>query len=169
MPVSRSRSLVRDLMKIGVTTCSPVTPIPIVARLLLEKNLDEVIVLNPEDGSAIGMVTQADVVSAFSNGQAELLKAVDIMQEEINQILPDIPVITAAQIMIDKDIRSFFIMHHSGGITYPAAFISFDHILQFIGAEDEAEIATLGILAERRTPVEIFNEKRDAARRSTLK
>jgi len=74
-------------------------------EVVIGKRPEEVIVLNPEDGNAIGMVTQTDIVSAFSKGIAETRMAVDLMKEETNQILPDIPVITAAQMMIDKDIR----------------------------------------------------------------
>ena len=65
-------------------------------QVVIGKRSEEVIVLNPEDGNAIGIVTQTDIVSAFSKGIAETLMAMDIMQEEINQILPDIPVIIAA-------------------------------------------------------------------------
>jgi CBS domain-containing protein len=49
-----SRKLVRDLMKVGVASCAPETPITDIARLLKEKGLDTVIILDPEEGHAIG-------------------------------------------------------------------------------------------------------------------
>ena len=48
---ARERLLVRDLMAVGVATCPPTTPIVDVARLLLEKQLEVIVVLD-EEGEA---------------------------------------------------------------------------------------------------------------------
>ena len=45
MPLTRNRTLVRDLMLVGVSTCPPETPVTDVARLMLEKNLDTLIII----------------------------------------------------------------------------------------------------------------------------
>ncbi|OGO37085.1 MAG: hypothetical protein A2W35_02790 [Chloroflexi bacterium RBG_16_57_11] len=47
---SANPELVRDLMTVGVATCSPDTPIDDIARLLLDKGLEAVVVLDPVDG-----------------------------------------------------------------------------------------------------------------------
>jgi len=128
MTLNRTRNLVRDLMQIGVTTCSPETTIANLSKLFLEKDLEAVNVQNPEDGHALGMVTQSDLVNAYSMNSTRELTVSEIMQENNDQILPDIPVITASQMMLDNKVRSYFIMHHSGGIMYPAAYLSYKNI-----------------------------------------
>jgi predicted transcriptional regulator len=109
-------------MKVGVTTCHLATPVRNISKISSENDLEAVIIISPEDEHAIGKITQVNVMSAFSNGSADLLTAMDIMQEEIEQVLPDIPVTTAAQMMLDKQLRIFFIMHHSGGLSYGSTY-----------------------------------------------
>ena len=60
----------------------------------------------------------------------------------------------------------FQLLHNAAGITYPAAYLSYRHILRLLAARDEGELKDLGLAAERKSPVEQFIEKRDAARRS---
>ncbi len=93
-----SARLVRDLMKVGVPTCSPDTPVPALARLLLEMNFEAVVVLNPEDGHAIGIVSQRELVTAYSREGGRGLTAEDILVEGVPQTPADIPLEAAAQI-----------------------------------------------------------------------
>lgn len=157
--------LVRDLMSVGVTTCQPETPIVEVARLLVEKSLEAVIVLD-EEGHALGVVGQDELVRAYAREGARSLKAGQILREGVPQIPPDIPLAAAAQIMQDLQVRALFLMHHAGGIEYPAAYISYRHFLRHLAASSPDDLRDLGIEAERRPPVEVFVEKRDAARKS---
>jgi len=176
MSESRSRLLVRDLMKVGVPTCPPDASVVEIARLLLEKNLEAVVVLDPEEGHALGVVGQDELVRAYANRPPPTaadqqppsdLTAVDVMREDVPQAPADIPLTAAAQIMLDQGVRVLFLMHHAGGIEYPAASLSYHHILRHMAARDEAELSDLGIGAERQTPLEVFIQKRDAARRKT--
>ena len=77
----------------------------------------------------------------------------------------DLPLTVAAQIMKDKRIRIAYMMHNAGGIIYPAAFLSYRHILRHMAARDENELKDLGLAAERKSPIEQFIERRDEARR----
>ena len=169
------RFLVRDLMKVGVPTCPPDTPVVEIARLLLEKNLEAVVVLDPEEGHALGVVGQDELARAYANRPPTAadrpplseLTAADVMREGVPQAPPDIPLAAAVQLMRDQGVRVLFLMHHAGGIEYPAASLSYHHILRHMAARDEAELGDLGIGAERQTPLEVFIQKRDAARRKT--
>jgi CBS-domain-containing membrane protein len=58
--------LVRDLMSVGVPTCSVETPIIDLAKKMLEKDWEAVVVLESEQGHAVGMVSQADILQAFT-------------------------------------------------------------------------------------------------------
>ena len=67
--------------------------------------------------------------------------------------------------MKDQGIRIAYMMHNSAGTIYPAAYISYRHILRHIAASNEKDLKDLGIAAERKSPIEQFIEKRDEARR----
>ena len=177
MSESPPRLLVRDLMKVGVSTCSPGTSVVEIARLLLERNLEAVVVLDPEEGHAMGVVGQDELVRAYTNRPPTAadqpppsdLTAVDVMHEGVPQVPADIPLTAAVQIMQDQRVRILFLMHHAGGIEYPAASLSYNHVLRHMAARDEAELRDLGTCAERQTPLEIFIQKRDAAQRKSGK
>jgi hypothetical protein len=67
--------------------------------------------------------------------------------------------------MKDQGIRIAYMMHNSAGIIYPAAFISYRHILRHMAARDENELKDLGLAAERKSPIEQFIARRDEARK----
>ncbi len=154
--------LVRDLMTVGVLTCPPDTPITDLAQRLLAHDLDDVIVL--DQGKALGTVGQEQLVAALHRDDARTLKAIDIMQEGVPQIPPDIPILAAAQIMRDLKVRTLFLMHHAGGIEYPAAAIGYKHLLRYLAADSPDQLRDLGIRAARESPLEAFQRRRDLAR-----
>lgn len=156
--------LVRDLMTVGVLTCGHQTTIKTIVSALLEKDLEAVVVLD-DDGHAHGIVSRDNLIAAFNRGNFDSLTAQDIMQEGMPSIPPDLPLEVAAQLMQDQNTRIFFLTHHAGGIEYPAAYISYKHFLRDIQKVEEHEINDLGIRAERKSPMEIFIERRDAQRK----
>ncbi len=160
------RKLVRDLMTVGVPTCPPNTLIVDLTRLMLEKNWEAVIVLEGEEGHAIGVVTQDELVKAYEREEARTLMAEQIMREGVPQIPPDIPLAAAAQMMLDQHVRAFFLMHNAAGVTYPAAMITYRHILRHLAAQSDDELKDMGIAAARKAPLEQFIERRDAAKRA---
>ncbi|GAB4455762.1 MAG: hypothetical protein OHK0041_20470 [Anaerolineales bacterium] len=157
-------SLVRDLMTVGVPTCKWDTPIVDIARFLLEKNVEAVCVLDAE-GHGIGVVGADELVWAYAREGYERLTAEDIMSEGVPELPADIPLTVAAQMMRDKGIRVAYMLHNAGGIIYPAAYISYRHILRHMAARDESELKDLGIAANRKSPIEQFIERRDEARK----
>lgn len=158
------RKLVRDLMSVGVPTCSMETSIKEVARLLLNGDIDCVVVADTE-GHAQGVIDQDDLVKAYTREDWSSLAAEDVMQERVPQIPPDIPLTAAAQMMRDMHVRSVFMMHHASGIIYSAAVLTYKHFLRHMAAENDSEIMDLGNQAARKSPLETFIAKRDAHRR----
>jgi predicted transcriptional regulator len=150
-------------MTVGVVTCTPQTTVSELAQLFLEQCLDEIIVL--DEGKALGVVGQEEIVANFFREDSKSLKAADIMREGVPQIPPDIPITAAAQIMQDLDVRSLFLMHNAGGIEYPAATITYWHYLRYLAAEQSGDLNDLGINAERQSPLETFLQKRDMTRK----
>lgn len=156
--------LVRDLMTVGVPTCKWESPIKDIARFLLEHHVEAMCVLDAE-GHGIGVVGEDELIWAYSREGYELLTAEDIMSEGVPELGTDIPLTVAAQMMKDKGIRIAYMMHNSAGIIYPAAFISYRHILRHMAAKDESDLKDLGLAAERKSPIEQFIERRDEARK----
>jgi CBS domain-containing protein len=156
--------LVRDLMTVGVPTCSSETPVIDLARLMLEQGWEAVVVLDALEGHALGVVGQDELVRAYINSDYRDKLAVDIMRDGVPQVPPDIPLTTAAQIMQDQNVRVLFLMHHAGGIEYPAAMISYRHLIRHLLASNDEELRDLGIRAERQAPLDLFIQRREAAR-----
>lgn len=159
-----SPKLVRDLMSVGVLTCSPDTAAVDLARVLLDKDMEGAVVLD-DQGHAAGAVTRDDLVRIYAQGEYEGLTAEQIMQDGVHQVPPDIPLAAAAQIMQDRGIRIVFLMHHAGGIEYPAAMLSYRHLLRHLAMEDALDLHDLGIKASREAPLESYFKRRDEARR----
>ena len=156
--------LVRELMTVGVPTCKWDTPIREIARFLLEHQVEAMCVLDAE-GHGIGVVGEQELVAAYGRDNWDDLLAEVIMSEGVPELGADIPLTVAAQVMKDKGIRIAYMLHNSSGIIYPAAFISYRHILRHMAAKNESELKDLGIAADRKSPIEQFIERRDEARR----
>lgn len=151
-------------MTVGVATCKTTTPIVDVARFLIENNVEEMVVLG-EEGEGVGICGYKELVNAYEREDIHELIAEDVMSEGVPELPSDITLKLAAQLMKDKDIRVAYMNHNSAGIIYPAASISFKHLVRHLAAKDESELKDLGINAERKSPIEKFMERRDEARR----
>jgi CBS domain-containing protein len=157
-------TLVRDLMTIGVPTCKTDTPIVDIARFIIDNNVEEMVVLG-EEGEGVGVVGYEELVSAYHRDDIRELTAEEVMSEGVPELPSDIPLTVAAQMMKDQKIRVAYMNHNSAGIIYPAASISYKHIVRHLAAKDESELKDLGLAAERKSPVEVFIAKRDNAKR----
>ncbi|MBI5958835.1 MAG: CBS domain-containing protein [Chloroflexi bacterium] len=160
--------LVRDLMTVGVPTCAASTPVSDVARLLLDLDLEAVAVLDRE-GHAAGVISQYELVQVYTRDGWQSLTAEQVMREDVPQIPPEIPLTAAIQIMQDQGVRVLFLMHHSDGISYPAAVITYRHVLRLLAARDQTELKDLGIHAAREAPLDTFIKRRDAARQRAIR
>jgi CBS domain-containing protein len=163
MPES-SPKFVRDLMTVGVPTCKFNTPVPDVARFLIDNNVEETVVLG-EEGEGVGVCGYNELVNAYERDDVRELTAEDVMSEGVPELPSDITLKLAAQLMKDKNIRVAYMNHNSAGIIYPAASISYKHLVRHLAAKDESELKDLGFKAERKSPIEVFIERRDEARR----
>lgn len=151
-------------MTVGVPTCKINTPVVEVARFLIENNVEEMVVLGKE-GEGVGICGYKELVNAYDRDNVRELTAEEIMSEGVPELPSDIPLKLAAQLMKDKNIRVAYMNHNSAGIIYPAALISYKHLIRHLAAKDESELKDLGINAERKSPLEVFIERRDEARK----
>ncbi len=159
-----SARLVRDLMTVGVVTCSPETPITELARLMVEKHLEGIAVVTRER-QTVGVVTQEELIRAYAHPDARSLTAEDVMRDDVPELPPTIPATAAAQLMQDMGVRVIFLMHDDQGAAWPAGVLSYHHLLRHLAAESDEELSDLGVRANREAPLDTFIRKRDAARR----
>jgi predicted transcriptional regulator len=155
--------LVRDLMSVGVPTCSPDQVIDELTRYILENELEEIVVI--EKRQIMGVVSRDELVKAYSQAGSDELTAEQVMRTEIATVPPEIPLKAAALLMLDKGVRTLYITHHAGGVEYPAAYISYKHLLRHLSSKDMQELNDLGIQSKRQSPIETFIQRRDEARR----
>jgi CBS domain-containing protein len=151
-------------MTVGVPTCKTTTPIVDIARYILEHHVEEMVVLG-EEGEGVGIVGYEELVNAYGRDNAKSSIAEQVMREGVPELPADINLTLAAQMMKDQHIRVAYMTHNSAGIIYPAALISYKHILRHLAARDESDLKDLGLAAERRSPIEQFLERRDEARK----
>jgi CBS domain-containing protein len=151
-------------MTVGVPTCKHTTPIVDIANFLIENNVEEFVVLG-EEGEGLGVCGYRELVIAYERDDVLELTAEDVMTEGVPELPSDITLKLAAQLMRDKEIRVAYMNHNSAGIIYPAALISYRHLVRHLAAKDEADLKDLGFDAERKSPLEQFIERRDEARR----
>jgi predicted transcriptional regulator len=156
--------LVRDLMSVGVPTCKTTTKIVDIARFILEQGVEEMVVLGTE-GEGVGIVGYEQLVTAYCRENPTDLIAEDVMREGVPELPADISLVLAVQLMKDMGARVAYMTHNSAGIIYPAALISYKHILRHLAAKDDSELKDLGLAAERKSPIETFLTRRDEARR----
>ena len=151
-------------MTVGVPTCKNTTPVADIANFLIENNIEELVVLG-EEGEGIGVCGYRELVNAYERDDVRELTAEDVMSEGVPELPSDITLKLAAQLLRDKDIRVAYMNHNSAGIIYPAASISYRHLVRHLAAENEEELKDLGFNAERKSPLEQFIERRDEARK----
>ena len=90
--------LAREIMTRHVCTISPEASVREVARILAERRISGMPVLN-EQGAIIGMCTEADVISK----QGELVR--DIMSTEIISVSEETPIGEIAQLLSHRKIK----------------------------------------------------------------
>ena len=136
IPTEHTIKLVRDLMHIGVITCRADMPLVEAAAILLRENLESLVVLD-ENGHAVGLLGRREVITAYGRSDTTSqcpgsLTVAEVMRPDIPEIPPDIPAAAAAQIMLDQGLRALYLLHHDGGISWPAAVFRFEDVLRYI-------------------------------------
>ncbi len=131
-----SVKFVRDLMHIGVTTCSVETPLTEAMHILLRDGLESLIVLD-DNGHAAGLFGRREAMATYGlsglkSRDPKTLTVADAMRLDIPEIPPDIPAPAAIQMMLDQDIRAIYLMHHDGGIMWPSAVLRFEDVLRYL-------------------------------------
>jgi CBS domain-containing protein len=159
--------LVRDLMTVGVPTCKPDSLVGDIARFLIKHDVEAMCVLD-EEGHAIGIIGAQELVRAYTRDGVRSLTAEQVMTEGVPELQAELPLAVAGEMMRDQNTRIAYIMHNAAGISYPAAYVSYKHLIRHLAAESDEELSDLGTAAARKSPMAQFMERRDEARRRNL-
>ena len=108
---------VKDLMTSHPACCTADTPLPQVARLMVEKDCGEIpVVENITDKLPIGVVTDRDIVCrTIANDVNPLdLTAADCMTKPVVTVMPDMSLEECCRIMEEKLIRRVPVVDERG-------------------------------------------------------
>lgn len=127
--------LVRDLMKIGVSTCEADSPLTEVAQIMARDNVDALVVM--DEFGACGVLSQSDLVRAYPRNY-ELITAKDVMTDRIVGISPDVAVTAAAHLLADERVHQVYVMHEHPGPSRPSAVLTMRALVrEMAGLEPE--------------------------------
>jgi CBS domain-containing protein len=112
------------------------------ARLLISENFESLVVLG-RDNRAVGVFGWRELIGAYTRlgantANLQTLILADTMCSEIPTVPPNIPAITAAQIMFDQGLRHIYVMHptkDSSVPNLPVAVLSLGDVVREIANE----------------------------------
>jgi len=106
---SMEEKLVRDVMRRGVITCYTCTPLREVARIMVQNDIREVVVLG-DKAQVNGVISDYLLVRKAYGRDLDKMVAEDILLPYIVTISPEAPLTEAIQLMQAKKIRNLIIV-----------------------------------------------------------
>lgn len=110
-----AEEVVREYMKSSVITVDKNTILYEIAKIMTEKNIGSVIVV--ENGKPVGIITERDIVRAIGKGKKLDTKAEEIMTASLITIKEDSPVTGALALMRQFNIRHLPVVNDKGELT----------------------------------------------------
>jgi len=124
---------VKDIMTHGVISCGLYTPIQQVARIMAEKGISALVVLD-DDGGLAGVVSQTDLVNIrvhedyWEHWQG--LSAKHIMTKDVVTVSPEASIEEAARLMKVHGIHRLVVTQQQEGKSIPIGIVSMTDIVR---------------------------------------
>lgn len=123
---------VADLMSKRVSSCPKTTPIPEVARIMTEKDISAIVVVD-EEGCLAGIISRTDLAVLF--GYEEMwphLHAGQVMITEVSTVGPGERAVLAAQVLHQRKISRLVVTEpvESSGKERPVGILSITDIVR---------------------------------------
>jgi CBS domain-containing protein len=155
-------TLVRDLMRAKVKTCSPDLPLGKVAKMLTEHHLHALFVTNHEE-MPVGVITDYDLMAGeWLSGDPEglgvmrAMTAGELMSSPVETVEPDCTVTEAAERMRKNEIRRLLVIDDGR----PVGVISVSDFISEMAAKTPIKRGTVGdvmsdafLVCREKTPV----------------
>ncbi len=125
-------TIVSDVMHPGVVTCGRNASVMEVARQMVENQIHAVVVVG-DDGHAVGVVSQTDVVLARqgrTSEQAAALRVSDIMTPSLMSTTPDRKLSDAITLMTRNRIHRLVVVEEQAGKLMPAGILSMTDVIR---------------------------------------
>lgn len=105
---------VKDYMKSQVISISKGTKLLEIAKIMTEKNIGSIIVVDSE--KPVGIITERDIVRAIGKGEGLDTKAENIMTKSLITIREDSPITGALALMRQFNIRHLPVIDDKGNL-----------------------------------------------------
>jgi CBS domain-containing protein len=130
----KMEKLVADVMHSGVFTCEPGTPVPEVARRMVEHDASALVVCNG-DGYLEGLITRTDLVvlRAFDDYWREM-QARHAMVRQVITISPRATMREASRLLSEKKIHRLIVVEEEQGQLRPVGVLSQTDIVRDMAA-----------------------------------
>ena len=122
---------VRDVMSRGVVTCAPDITVREAARRMVEHHLNALVVVDGASGELEGIISRSDLARVYDQDY-DALTVESIMIQDVETIIPGIPVSAAVMIMQDRGVDRLVIMHSKPAPQRPVAVLSLSDIVRDI-------------------------------------
>jgi len=116
-------------MSRSVVTCTPETSVHEAARRMTEHRLSALVVVDKASGELEGIVSRSDLARAYEKDY-DAVKVESVMTQDVETIIPDIPVLAAVQIMLDRNIDRLVIMHAKPAPQRPVGVLSLSAVIR---------------------------------------
>lgn len=126
--------LVRDVMSRGVVTCTPETSIREAARRMAENCLSALVVVEKASGELEGIVSRSDLARVYGQDY-DVLTVESVMSQQVETIIPDIPVSAAVFIMQDHKVDRLVILHAPPATQIPVGLLSLSDVVRDIAGQ----------------------------------
>ncbi len=120
---------VRDVMNRRVITCTPETTVRQAARRMVEYGVNALVVVTEATGELVGLVSRSDLARAYDQDY-DTLTVEAVMSQDVETIIPDIPVAAAVQIMLDRGVDWLVIQHAAPATPRPVGVLSLSDVVR---------------------------------------
>ena len=134
--------LVRDWMHRDVITCHPETPIMEVARIMDDRDISALVVVN-DSGDAVGVISRTDLVNArFIQPYLKHwvgMSAEHLMTKSVIGISPEATIDEAAKKIRENKIHRLIVTEESSGRVRPIGILSVTDLAKHVSELQTSE------------------------------
>jgi CBS domain-containing protein len=122
-------------MSRSVMTCTPETTVRDVAERMARHHVSALVVVEEASGELEGIVSRSDLARVY-DGDYEGTTVESVMSQDVETIIPDIPVSAAVLIMLDRNVDRLIIMHAKPAPQRPVGILSLSDVVRDMAGMD---------------------------------